>query len=267
MANDLGSQLSCAPAGEIVIVGIGPGASEHITSAAREAIESADVILGYKTYLRLIANLAPGVPREVTGMRQEVERVNRAIDLAQKGKRLALVSGGDPGIYGMAGLVYEALRERHANVAVEVVPGVSALNAAAALLGAPLMHDFAVISLSDLLTPLEDILRRIDVAARADFVLCIYNPKGRDRTEPFLRACEILACCRAPETPVGVVRSAYREGQQALVVALADLPDTEVDMTTIVIVGNSRTFVRDGKMVTPRGYDTRYDLSNCQLCS
>jgi len=253
--------------GGITVVGIGPGGMEHITPAARAAIERADVILGYKTYLRLIAELAPNTPREASGMRQEVARVKRAIELAQQGRRVTLVSGGDPGIYGMAGLVYEVLRERGATVAVEIVPGVAALNAAAALLGAPLMHDFAAISLSDLLTPLEDILRRVEMAARADFVLCLYNPRGQSRTEPFRRACEVLIRCRAPETPVGIVRSAYREGQQVVVVSLGELCADEgvvlqVDMATLVVVGNSRTFVYEGRMITPRGYGGRYDLSD-----
>jgi len=195
-------------------------------------------------------------------MRQEVDRVHRAVSLAQEGKRVALISGGDPGIYGMAGLVYEVLRDRNATVVVEVVPGVSALNAAAALLGAPLMHDFAAISLSDLLTPLEDILQRVEVAARADFVLCLYNPKSHERTRPLLEAAKILARYRAPETPVGVVRLAYREGQQVSMISLAELcaGQAEIDMSTIIIVGNSRTFVYEGKMVTPRGYGAQYDL-------
>lgn len=253
--------------GDITVVGIGPGGMEHITPAAREAIERADVILGYKTYLRLIAALAPHTPREASGMRQEVSRVNRAVELAQQGSRVALVSGGDPGIYGMAGLVYEVLRARGATVDVEIVPGVSAVNASAALLGAPLMHDFAAISLSDLLTPLEDILRRVEMAARADFVLCLYNPKGQGRAETFRRTCEVLARCRTPETPVGVVRSAYRVGQQVAIVSLGELCADEsaaqqVDMTTLLIVGNSQTFVHQGKMITPRGYGSRYNLSD-----
>lgn len=252
-----------------MVVGIGPGGTEHITPAARAAIERADVILGYKSYLRFIADLAPHAPREASGMRQEVERVNRAVDLAEEGRRIALVSGGDPGIYGMAGLVYEVLRERGAAIAVEIVPGVSALNAAAALLGAPLMHDFAAISLSDLLTPLDDILRRVEMAARADFVLCLYNPKSQSRTEPFRRTCEVLARCLASETPVGIVRAAYREDQHVAIVSLGELCADErvasqVDMTTLVVVGSSRTFVYQGKMITPRGYGDRYDLSENQ---
>jgi precorrin-3B C17-methyltransferase len=249
--------------GSIVAVGIGPGALEHITPAAREAIESADVILGYKTYLRLIESLAPEVPRESSSMRQEVSRVQRAVALAKAGQRVAVISGGDAGIYGMAGLVHEVLKEQDDDgVDAEVVPGVSALNAAAALLGAPLMTDFAAISLSDQLVPREEILRRVELAAQADFVLCLYNPKSRQRVEPFALACEILARHRSPGTPVGVVSAAYREGQRTAIIPLADLPEAEVDMVTVVIVGNSRTVVRDGRMVTPRGYASKYELKS-----
>ena len=246
--------------GSLWVTGLGPGAPEQMTPAARQAIEAADAILGYTTYLRLIAELAPGTPREESGMGQELQRVNRAIDLAKAGRRVALVSGGDAGIYGMAGLVYEVLRQRGERVAVEVVPGVPALAAAAALLGAPLMNDFAAINLSDRLTPLEEILRRLEMAVQADFVLCLYNPQGRNRVEPFRLACEILARHRSPETPVGIVRHAYRTGQRVKLITLAGLPQTEVDMATIVIVGNSCTFVYEGKMVTPRGYAAKYAL-------
>jgi precorrin-3B C17-methyltransferase len=245
----------------ISVVGIGPGALAHMTAAARQAIEDADVILGYKTYLRLIAGLATSIPREASGMREEVARVSRALDLAVAGKHVALVSGGDAGIYGMAGLVYEMLHLRgEQRVRVEVIPGVSALNAAAALLGAPLMTDFCAISLSDQLVPLDEILGRVDLAAQAGFVICLYNSKGRKRTEPFRRACEILGRHLPPETPVGIVRAAYREGQAFTLTTLSELSQAEVDMVTIVIVGNSRTYVAYGAMVTRRGYASKYDL-------
>lgn len=247
----------------IIVIGIGPGDLAHITPAARQAIEGADVIMGYRTYLRLITDLAPEVPREGSGMRQEVSRVNRAVDLAQTGQRVALISSGDAGVYGMAGLVYEVLRERgDDDVAVEVIPGISALNAAAALLGAPLMTDFAAISLSDQLVPREEILRRVELAAQADFILCLYNPKGRKRVEPFELTCDILARHRSPQTPVGVVRAAYRAEQQVEIIPLAELAGAEVDMVTIIIVGNSRTYVHAGKMVTPRGYSSKYELGS-----
>jgi precorrin-3B C17-methyltransferase len=247
--------------GAVIVVGIGPGALEHMTPAARSAIETADIILGYRAYLELIADVAPGTPREGHGMRQEVDRANRALDLALGGRRVALVSSGDAGVYGMAGLTYDVVRERGVEVEIEVVPGMSALNAAAALLGAPLMADFAVISLSDHLTPLDLILRRVEAAARADFVLCLYNPKGRTRAEPFAGACAILLTEREADTPVGLVRAATRQGQQVRVLRLADLPAAEVDMLTLVVVGSSQTYLHGGCMITPRGYQRKYDLA------
>ncbi len=249
--------------GSIVVVGLGPGGLEYMAPAARQAIEQAGVIMGYKTYLDLIPDLAPLVRREGSGMRQEVSRVNRAIELARAGERVALISSGDAGIYGMAGLVYEMLHEQgDDHLPVEVIPGISALNAAAALLGAPLMTDFAAISLSDQLVPLEEILRRLELAARAGFVLCLYNPKGRKRVAPFNRACQILAQYRPAETPVGLVRAAYRAEQQVELTTLAALPQAAVDMLTIVVVGGDNTYLDPGRhlMVTRRGYGSKYDL-------
>ncbi|MGQ9903505.1 MAG: precorrin-4 C(11)-methyltransferase [Anaerolineae bacterium] len=249
--------------GKLSVVGIGPGGLEHLTPAARAALEQADVILGYKRYLDLIQGVAPGVPREASGMRSEVARAQRAIALAQAGRRVALVSGGDAGVYGMAGPVFEVLRAQASpspDVPVEIVPGISALNAAAAALGAPLMTDFAVISLSDHLVPLEQILNRLEAMAQADLVICLYNPRSHSRTQPFEAACRVLLRHRSPDTPVGIVRAACREGQQVAVIRLADLPATEVDMLTTIVVGNSATFTHAGRMVTPRGYDTKYDL-------
>jgi precorrin-3B C17-methyltransferase len=248
-------------AGIVKVIGIGPGTESLITPAAQEAIETVDVILGYKTYLRLIKTLAPETPREGTGMRQEVARVNQAVDLAHQGKRVALISSGDAGVYGMAGLVYEVLRDRDdTETDVEVIPGVSALNAAAALLGAPLMTDFAAISLSDQLVPRDEILQRVELASRAGFILCLYNPKGKQRVEPFELTCQILAEQLPPETPVGVVRAAYRDKQSVELITLADLPTAEVNMVTVIIIGNRHTFVNNGKMITPRGYATKYTL-------
>ncbi len=248
--------------GAIYVVGIGPGAAEHMTPAAVAAIERADVIIGYRTYLALITHLAPHTPREASGMRQEVSRAQRAVDLALAGRCVAVISGGDPGIYGMAGLIYETLAEGSVTgLEVTVVPGMSALNAAAAILGAPLMSDFAVISLSDHLTPRETILRRVAAAAAADFVICFFNPKGRSRSEPWEKACELLARCRPADTPVGVVRNATRSGQSAQIVTLAELPVVEVDMLTLVVVGNRDTIICDNKMITRRGYADKYALA------
>ncbi len=256
------SKIVNRKSGSIVVVGLGPGDLSLLTPAARQALESAEVISGYKTYLRLIEAIAPQTPRQGSGMRQEVSRVNQVVDLAKAGRRVALISSGDAGVYGMAGLVFEVLRERgESDIDVEVIPGVSALNAAAALLGAPLMTDFAAISLSDQLTPREEILRRVELAAQADFILCLYNPKGKRRTEPFELTCQILARHRSPQTPVGLVRAAYRAEQAVELITLAELPAAQVDMVTIVIVGNSQTMVYKGKLVTPRGYAGKYELS------
>lgn len=247
--------------GSIQVVGIGPGDLAHLTPAARHTLEDVDVIVGYITYLRLIADIAPDTPRESGGMRQEVKRVKQAVELAQNGQRVAVISSGDAGVYGMAGLVYEVLKEQAINdIEVTVVPGITALSSAAALLGAPLMTDFAVISLSDQLTPRQDVLRRVELATAADLVLCLYNPKGKQRTEPFTLSCEIIAQHRAPSTPVGIVRAASRNGQQVSLTTLAELPDADIDMLTILIVGNSHTLVHNDTMITPRGYGEKYHL-------
>lgn len=245
--------------GHIAIVGLGPGSLDWLAPSARRALENAEVILGYHTYLEQIAEVAPHLPREASGMRHEVERARRAITLAEEGRRVAVVSGGDPGIYGMAGLVLELLGENP--LPVDILPGISALNAAAALLGAPLMGDFAAVSLSDHLTPLEEILRRVEYAARAGFVLCLYNPRSHKRTEPFERACQVLQEHLSAETPVGVVQAAFRPAQTVGCVALAELPALDIGMDTILIVGSQATRQLNGKMVTPRGYERKYDLS------
>lgn len=247
--------------GHIVkVVGLGPGSLELLAPASRQAIESADMILGYATYLELIAELAPDIPRRASGMRKEVERAREALHLAAQGKTVVVVSSGDPGIYGMAGLIFEIREQEQLDIEVEVLPGISALNAAASLLGSPLMTDFAVISLSDQLVHLDEITRRLEMAAQTDFILCLYNPKGKKRVRPFQTASDILLKWRAPETVVGIVRNAYRPGQQVKMVALRDLPNCEVDMLTILLVGNERTRKIDGKMVTPRGYQNKYDF-------
>ena len=247
------------------MVGIGPGSNELLTPQARAALASSHAVAGYRTYLELIPGFLAGKQVLASGMMQEVARARAAIELAASGKIVSVISSGDPGIYGMAGLIYEVLREqgwqREDGVEVEVVPGVSALNAAAALLGAPLMHDFAAISLSDLLTPWEVIARRIELAAQGDFVIALYNPRSNRRAREWAEACEILGRHRSPETPVGIVRCAYREEQRVTVTDLQHLPQQEVDMLTLVIVGNSSTFSFDGLMVTPRGYRGKYELA------
>lgn len=255
--------------GKLFVVGIGPGEVGHITQKALDALFEAEVIVGYKTYVKLIKGLIKGKEVVSTGMTQEVDRCKAAIELAEKGKKVAIISSGDAGIYGMAGLVYELIACRGGSMPppgqgtalpllsvhdVEVIPGVSALNASAAVLGAPLMHDFAAISLSDLLTPLKLIQKRIEAAAMADFVICLYNPKSSGRTEQIGIARDILLRYRKPETPVGIVRNAMREGQEMVVTTLADMLEQKIDMLTTVIIGNSQTYVVDGVMITPRGY-------------
>ena len=247
--------------GVVKVVGLGPGNQALLAPAGRQAVESADVILGYTTYLDLIADIAPDVPRQSSGMRKELERAGEAIRLASQGSTAVVVSGGDPGIYGMAGLIFEMREQTGAAVEIEVFPGISALNAAASLLGAPLMTDFAVVSLSDHLVTLEEITKRLELIAQTDFVLCLYNPKGKKRVKPFEEACKILLKWRAPETVIGVVRKAYRPGQQVTLVPLGDLPNCDIDMLTVIIVGNQKTRVIDGKMVTPRGYRNKYEFS------
>ncbi len=244
--------------GKLYVVGLGPGDAVHLTPAARAALEAATVIAGYTTYLELIPGLLAGKELIDTGMRQEVERCRQALARAAQGAVVALVSGGDAGIYGMAGLVLELAEESGSAVDIEIVPGVSALQAAAARLGAPLMHDLAVISLSDLLTPWPTIAARLEAAAAADFVTVLYNPKSRGRTTQVEAARDILLAHRSPATPVGIVRHACRPDESVVVTTLADFTAQEIDMFSLVVIGNAATFVDSrGRMVTPRGYGVR----------
>jgi len=223
-----------------------------MTIGAKEALQSCDVIVGYKSYVKTIADLTEGKEVYQFGMRKEVERCKKAIELAENGKVVALVSSGDPGIYGMAGLVLE-LSAGNENIDVEVVPGISAVNAAASALGAPLMHDFAVISLSDLLTPWEKIESRLRCAASADFVTALYNPKSTKRNWQIKTARDIFMQYRTPKTPVGLYIKSNGE-QRYFISDLASFIELPVDMNTTIIIGNSQTYIADGKMITPRGY-------------
>lgn len=239
------------------MVGIGPGDQAHLSRGAAEELEAAAVIVGYRTYLQLLGGIiSPGQELVGSGMRQEVERARLAVDQALSGRRVAVVSSGDAGVYGMAGLVLEVLlgTGRQSEVDFLVLPGITAASAAAALLGAPLMHDFAVISLSDLLTPWEVIRRRIEAAAWGDFVVVFYNPKSRRRVTQIAEAREILLRHRPPGTPVGVVTGAGRSGQRIVLSNLERLPEVDIDMQSVVLVGNSQSYTKDGFMVTPRGY-------------
>ena len=246
--------------GKIYVVGLGPGGDEHITPAARAAIAAAEVVAGYQTYLDLIPQLTAGKELLASGMLQEVERCRAALQLAAGGRCVALVCSGDAGIYGMAGLVLELEQVEFATaeIAVEIVPGVSAVQAAAARLGAPLMHDFAVISLSDLLTPWATIRRRLEAASAADFVVALYNPKSSGRVTQIAEAQALLLASRPSATPVGIVRHACRAGEEVIVSDLGSFLNHTIDMFSLVIVGNSSTVIDGrGRMVTPRGYSVR----------
>ena len=241
--------------GKIIVAGIGPGDAADLTPAVRDAIRESDVVIGYKYYFQFISNyMRPDARREDTGMRRERERATRAFELAEAGETVCVISSGDPGIYGMAPLVLEMGRERGSEVEIVVLPGISAFQKAAAKLGAPMGHDFCVISLSDLMTPWERIERRIIAAAMGDFVTAIYNPKSEGRYWQLYRLKELFLKERAPETPVGFVRQAGRTEEAVEVTTLADFDPERVDMFTVVLIGNSRTFLDGKKMVTPRGY-------------
>src|SRR5450631_3351228 len=247
----------------LYIIGTGPGAIEHLTEAARTALVASTVIVGYDNYIELIKPLVAGKEIVSTGMMREVERCREAIRRARSGETVSLVSGGDSGIYGMAGLVFELLENETGDDTappdVQVIPGLSAVQAAASVLGAPLMHDFSVISLSDLLTPWDLIKTRLKAAARADFVMVIYNPRSKTRVTQIEEARRICLEVRPAETPVGIVRNACRDDQSSTVTTLGEMLGHEIHMSTIVIIGNASTFVdRRGRMVTPRGYARKY---------
>ncbi|MEW6609408.1 MAG: precorrin-3B C(17)-methyltransferase [bacterium] len=245
--------------GEIYIVGVGPGDSEHITPYAQKKIRSSEVIVGYNSYINLIAELIKDKEIISTGMTQELKRCQKAVELAIAGKTVSVISGGDPGIYAMAGLVFEIIKKQNLpEINIEVVPGISALNASAARLGAPLMHDFAVISLSDRLTPWELIKRRLESAAMSDFVIVFYNPRSIGRQKQINKAREIILKYRTPETPVGIVKGAMRDNEKIIVTNLKDMLDYEIDMQTTIIIGNSQTFLWNNRMITPRGYEVPF---------
>ncbi len=254
--NNSGSGTS----GILSVVGTGPGALDYLIPRARRELEQAEVVVGYRTYLDLVSEIIADKEVIESAMMQEVDRVNQAFDLAEQGKHVALVSGGDPGIYAMAGLAFEIGQRRDSEVEIRVIAGIAALNICAERLGAPLMHDFATVSLSDLLTPWELIEKRIAAAVEADFVLVIYNPRSKKRDWQLARAMEIIAACRAPSTPIGMVRAATRADEEIVISDLEHFDPELADMQTTVIVGNSSTFVRRGKMITPRGYHDKYQL-------
>jgi len=245
----------------LTAVSLGPGDPHYLAPRAKETLLQAEVIVGYKTYMDLIdPELLKGKEAISTGMMDEIRRCQVAIEKTLDGKDTAVVSSGDAGIYGMAGLILELLAEQDLldKVEVEVIPGIPALSAAAALLGAPLMHDFAVISLSDLMTPWEVIQSRIEAAVKADFVLVIYNPRSKKRNWQLDKVRELILEHRDKQTPVGIVRNAMRDGQSLKITTLSNLDKSGVDMLSILVVGNSLTRVLGGRMVTPRGYMGKY---------
>ena len=231
-----------------------------MTPRARQAIESAEVVAGYNTYIKLIEELLGDRKVIGTAMMQEIDRCRMAVAEAADGHDTVVVSSGDAGVYGMAGLVLELVLQQPEESRPEfggVIAGVSAVNAAASVLGAPLMHDFAVISLSDLLTPWETIEKRIEMAAQGDFVTALYNPKSKKRVENIERVREIMLKHRKADTPVGIVTAASRDGEGKIISTLEDFTNEEINMFSLVIIGNSMTYVKDGYMITPRGYGNK----------
>lgn len=238
---------------KIYVTGLGPGAADQMTIRARKVLEKCPVIIGYTVYIDLIREEFPDKTFLSTPMRKETDRCRMAFAEAQKGQDVAMVCSGDAGVYGMAGLICEVGKD-YPDVGIEIVPGITAASGGAAVLGAPLMHDFAVISLSDLLTPWEKIERRVRAAAEADFVICIYNPASKKRADYLKKACEMILEFRRPETVCGIVRNIGRDGESYEIISLEKLRDTQVDMFTTVFIGNSNTMELNGRMVTPRGY-------------
>ncbi len=254
-------------AGKLYIVGVGPGHHDHMTFRAKEAIAESDTIVGYTTYVNLVEDLITGKDVYRYAMTQEVERAHQCIELAKSGSIVSLVSSGDPGIYGMAGLIYEVLAKSgwnpDADLPVEIIPGVSALNSCSAIIGSPLMADFAVLSMSDLLVPWEIITKRVESAAAGDFVIVIYNPASKKRIHQLQDSRNIILKYRKPETPVAIIKGAYRDSQTVILTTLDDLPkhSEHLGMISTVIVGNSSTYTYKDLMINPRGYKSKYNIT------
>lgn len=238
----------------IYVIGIGPGKRELMTLEAINALEDCEVVVGYKTYMDLVKDFIKDKEIVQNGMRKEVERCQDAIEKAKEGKKVAVISSGDSGIYGMAGLILELITKENLDIKVKIVPGVTASIGAASILGAPIMHDFCHISLSDLLTPWEVIETRLEMAAKGDFVICLYNPRSKGRSTHLEKAFEIIKAHKGEDTPVGIVKDVGREGEFKKIVKFKDMDFEIVDMTTIVIIGNKSTYIHEDKMITPRGY-------------
>ncbi len=255
--------------GILYVVGIGPGAEAHATPAALKAIAEAQLVVGYTTYIKLVRHLLEGKDIVKTGMTEEIGRARAAIERARDGATVALISSGDAGVYGMAGLVFQVLKEmgwkRGDSPEIRLIPGMTALNSCASLVGAPLVHDFCSISLSDLLTPWSVIERRIEAAAGADFVIGLYNPASGRRTRQIVDAQAIIRRYRDANTPVALVKSAYRDREHVVLTDLDNFLDYEIGMLTTVIVGSSNTFMFEGYMVTPRGYTNKYSFDGAVI--
>jgi len=239
---------------KLYVIGTGPGSTEHLTQKALQAIEESEVIVGYLTYTNLIKELVLGKEIISSGMRKEVDRCQEAVEIAKSGKIVAMISSGDSGVYGMAGIILEIQQKIAPDLEVEIVPGITSAISSASLIGAPLMNDFAVISLSDLMTSWTVIEKRVEAAAMGDFVMSIYNPKSKERVNQIEIARNIILKYRSPETPVGIIKNAMREKSATTLTTLEKMLEFDIDMTTTLIVGNSQTYVQDNKMITPRGY-------------
>ena len=238
---------------KLYVIGIGPGEYEQMTLKAIHAMEKSEVIIVYTVYVDLVKEHFPGKEFLTTPMKKEVDRCVMAFEEAKKGKVVSMICSGDAGVYGMSGLMYE-VGVNYPEVELEIIPGVTAATGGAAVLGAPLIHDFCLISLSDLLTPWEKIEARLLAAAEADFVVCLYNPSSRKRSDYLQKACDLMMQYKSPETVCGTVCNIGREGEEYQVMTLKELRDRQVDMFTTVFIGNSQTKEINGKMVTPRGY-------------
>ncbi|MCY3854398.1 MAG: precorrin-3B C(17)-methyltransferase [Thaumarchaeota archaeon] len=252
--------------GKLYIVGIGPGSHDHMTFYAKKIINESDTIVGYETYVNLVNDLIRGKDVYRYAMTQEVDRAQQCIKLAKSGKIVSLISSGDPGIYGMAGLIYEILAESkwdpQNDITVEIVPGISALNSCSSLIGSPLMTDFAVLSMSDLLVPWEIITKRVEAAAKGDFVIVIYNPSSKRRTHQIKDTRQILLKYRSPNTPVAIIKGAYRESEKIIITNLQNLNNeyNNLGMISTVIIGNSSTYNYKNLIINPRGYKSKYTL-------
>ncbi|AKT46267.1 precorrin-3B C17-methyltransferase [Eubacterium sulci ATCC 35585] len=244
---------------KVYAVGLGPGGKEMMTEEAICAIEKSDVICGYTVYVDLITSMFPEKETFTTPMKKEIDRCKWALETAQSGKTVAMVCSGDSGVYGMAGLLLQLLHS-YKDVEVEVVPGITAAISGAAVLGAPVGHDFCVISLSDLLTPWELIVKRLELAAEGDFITCLYNPRSKKRIEHLTTACNIMLKHRSEDTVCGWVKNIGREGEEYRICTLKELDNEPIDMFTTVFIGSSQTKLVDGKMVTPRGYEKHEDM-------